>query len=691
LEASVIVKCDCGKSLNVSEQHVGKKARCPSCKNVFDILAPLEPLKVTEVEYTHEPQQDPTPRPTVPPSEKSATRTREALPAEKKLFLQVAAALTGFVLLMFLSYTATVVFAALGLLFGLIGCLVQLIRKSPWKPLLALSAGCLVIMIASTLFAQKERNAEEQTEGQKLQQDNQEQYDNAIAAMQAGDHERAIALLADLGGFNSAEAKLKEARRGRWDQMHAGALATLARLEEEVGEAPGTAKKEAEGILKDYYLLLDAYGDYGDVEEGAKSVIDRAEEKLEEARLAEFVQIHAEALVTLARLEKELAEAPRAAKEEAEGILKDYYLLLENKGGYSDVEEKAKSVIARAGIVEAKREADAIEAAEEMVASGKLDEAESSLRKLKVIDPESVRIQESLAKVEQHQGELKNGELHVRAESALGDGRETEALQLLRLVGKEYSKYGEVEAKLNALVETEVKAALSDIESKSRASDWESAYEALSRLGKAQPDHPRIQELEALLQDGLKARDAEKLRLSSVEDGIKQAGDIVADVGLCDTPLKLKNCWANLRQVRKGDRHFRKAKKLVRKLERCRKKSEQHLSEGGVVVRVYQREKFAEIVDTAFLDTGFDVRVKLSGKGSRHLTLTHIQFNRVFLHQNNSSAQDLLAGATTAGFTRVYYKDGFGSSVYYDLSPEDESKIGHTVLEGMGIGEPFRL
>ena len=687
----MIVKCDCGKSLKVSELHVGKKVRCSSCMNVFDIVAPLEPLKVTEVEFIQRPRPEPSPLPTVASPKPSPTKIREANPAEKKLYLQVAAALTGIALLMFLSYTATVVFATLGLLFGLIGSLLQLIRKSPWKPLLALSAGCIVIMIASTLFAHTERIAEEQAEEQKLQQDNQEQYDDAIAAMQDGDYKKAIALLSDLGGFKGAEAKLKEARRGRWDHMHAGALATLAKLEEEVDAAPGTAKKEGEGILKDYYLLLAPYGDYGDVEEGAKSIIDRAEAKLEEARLAEFVQIHAEALVTLGRLEKELAEAPRAAKKEAEGILKDYYLLLENKGGYSDVEERAKSVIARAGIAEAKREADAIEAAEEMAASGKLDEAEASFRKLKAINPESVRVQESLAKLEQHQAEIKNGELYVRAESSLKDGRETEALQILRLIGKNYSKYGEVEAKVNALVETEVKSALSDIESRSRANDWESAYEALSRLGKAQPSHPRIQELEGLLQDGLKARDAEKLRLSSVEDGIKQAGRIVADVGLCDTPRELKNCWVNLSQVRKGDRHFGKAKKLVRKLERCRKKSEQHLSEGGVVVRVYQREKFAEIVDTAFLDTGFDVRVKLSGKGSRHLTLTHIQFDRVFLHQNNSSAQDLLAGATTAGFTRVYYEDGFGSSVYYDLSPEDESKIGHTVLEGMGIGEPFRL
>ena len=687
----MIVKCDCGKSLRVSKEHIGKKVRCPSCNNTFDLVAPVGPLDALEVELIERPQPKPSPLPIESSSEISPERRRESHPVETKLYLQVAAALAGLVLLLIVSYTATNVFAALGVLVGLVGCLLQLIRKRPWKPLLALAGGCVVIMGVSVLMEQGEKSAQQQAADQKVLLINQERYDNGIAALQSGSYGQAIVLFSNLGEFKDAEEKLKEARTARWDRLHAGALATLANLEEEMDASPGTAKKEAEGILNDYYNQLEKHGDYSDVEDRAKSVIASDEMKVKNAQRAQWDEIHAGALVRLARLEEEVATSPGTAKKEAEEILKEYYNLLDKNGDYGDVENRAKSVITTAGLVEIKQETEAVEAAENMAASGKLGEAEASLRKLKAIYPENARIQENLKTIELRRYELMNDELYTRAASALANGRETEALQTLRLVGKDYSHYGKVEAEINALVETEVSSAIADIETRSRTNEWELASEALSRLRNAKPDHPRIQELEASLQKGLKAHHAEALRIKVVAEGIAHAERIVNDTGLCDTPLELKNCWGKLKQVKKGDKVYRKARRLAHKLERCRQKTKKALDRGLREVMVTQRKDYTNTLDKAFLDIGMDVKFRIRGKYNDQLTLTNVLFDRVWMQYNEEFVQILFKGCKKVGFKRVVLSNGFGMSHSSDLKPQSEANGGQTVLDGLDIGRPFKL
>ncbi len=156
-------------------------------------------------------------------------------------------------------------------------------------------------------------------------------------------------------------------------------------------------------------------------------------------------------------------------------------------------------------------------------------------------------------------------------------------------------------------------------------------------------------------------------------------------------PLELKNCWLKLKQVKKGDKEYRKAKRIAKKLEHCRLQTKKAFDKGLREVMEGQREMEVQRLDTFFLEIGMDVKIKLSGKHKERIILTNVLFNRVWMHHNQQEVHVLVKGCEKIGFERVTFSDGFGLKQYFDLEPQNEARGGQTVLGGMGIGTPFQL
>ena len=104
-----------------------------------------------------------------------------------------------------------------------------------------------------------------------------------------------------------------------------------------------------------------------------------------------------------------------------------------------------------------------------------------------------------------------------------------------------------------------------------------------------------------------------------------------------------------------------------------------------------QRKAIEPDLDKLFLESRLDVKVRVHGDDSTRLTLTNVLFsNRATVHQFTKSGE-LIGMLQKAGFKRASFDDGYGKSLYFDLSPEEETGQGKRKFAELGIDAPLTL
>lgn len=200
-------------------------------------------------------------------------------------------------------------------------------------------------------------------------------------------------------------------------------------------------------------------------------------------------------------------------------------------------------------------------------------------------------------------------------------------------------------------------------------------------------DYPGLPELGAQI--------AEARRKQAVASSIEEARKIVSDEGLCDTPKAISEVWAKIKQVKKDDEEYRKARSLVAQLEKCRKSVEKTFDRTVRKVMVTQRELRASTIERAMLDQGLNVTVKATGRYKDEMTMTWVLLNKAIAHQvtdgGSLKKKSFLGGLQRIGFKKVTFTDGYGESYYYTFKPSDETHGGQKTLAPMGLGEPLKL
>lgn len=184
-------------------------------------------------------------------------------------------------------------------------------------------------------------------------------------------------------------------------------------------------------------------------------------------------------------------------------------------------------------------------------------------------------------------------------------------------------------------------------------------------------------------------------RADEVEQWVARAEAVASDAGLCDTPKEIADAWTNLKNVTPKDGVWKRARRAAAKLERCRKKTLAALVSGGLKLMKEQREEWARKYEIALLDNRIDARVTLRGPWKDMAVITYALFNRAWAHNitDGGSMQEgsFLATLQKMGFKRVTFSDGYDSSFFYKLDPEDERKAFSKVLDNMGLGKPLRF
>lgn len=208
---------------------------------------------------------------------------------------------------------------------------------------------------------------------------------------------------------------------------------------------------------------------------------------------------------------------------------------------------------------------------------------------------------------------------------------------------------------------------------------------AATRLEAAQVRAPALEGVREPLEEAKLA-----LRKDEIAAAISAALTVV-DGDLCNSPDDITRAWNGLRTIQKGEPLHGEAVKVVARLEKCRKAALKYLIKGVTDIMKMQREALAEKYETALLDGGFDVRVRLSGPRKDRMTITYVLFNRAWAHKitgGGSMAKDsFLGGMQDIGFRRVTFSDGFSESFYYDLDPMTETEA----AKATGLAEPFKL
>jgi len=77
----------------------------------------------------------------------------------------------------------------------------------------------------------------------------------------------------------------------------------------------------------------------------------------------------------------------------------------------------------------------------------------------------------------------------------------------------------------------------------------------------------------------------------------------------------------------------------------------------------YTRKAYATQLRNAFLDAGFNIKVKVTGKYNTNLTLTYSLFDEVWTRK--FSKEGRISEWHNMGFQRVYFKNGYDFNVYY--------------------------
>lgn len=212
-------------------------------------------------------------------------------------------------------------------------------------------------------------------------------------------------------------------------------------------------------------------------------------------------------------------------------------------------------------------------------------------------------------------------------------------------------------------------------------SDWSQKRESWAAETKKKRDAAQKEQQER------KAQEQEAKRISEIDEGLAEV-----DTKKC---TGLESGWRKIKKVRPQDPQYEQAKKMLPKLEKCRKKSIKSMEKLLLEMRAENRKNIGKEIDKTFLSNRLDVKVKTSGKGHTKLALTHVFFSSRVSVNDVVKGNGLLGRLEEAGFSKVTFLSGFGERIWYDLDPKNEKE---TVREATkkhfyreGLGEPLAL
>ncbi len=186
-------------------------------------------------------------------------------------------------------------------------------------------------------------------------------------------------------------------------------------------------------------------------------------------------------------------------------------------------------------------------------------------------------------------------------------------------------------------------------------------------------------------------RQAEEGRPARVAEGLAAAEHVLHDKSACDSPRDIADAWSKLKDVRKTDAVYHDVVRITPKLEECRLASMKRITRDNINSMGETRKNIRQLIDTAFLDSGMDVDVRVSGPNNTLLTLSHTLLGSRAVVRKFTDGTTLLQNLRDVGFRKVTFQDRFGNGQYWDLKPDSESHAGAEVLARLGIGDPLEL
>ena len=116
-----------------------------------------------------------------------------------------------------------------------------------------------------------------------------------------------------------------------------------------------------------------------------------------------------------------------------------------------------------------------------------------------------------------------------------------------------------------------------------------------------------------------------------------------------------------------------------------------NLEKGVRTIMREQRKGIRDKIDDFFLKNSMDVKVRVHGKNSDRITLTHVFFDsRVWMRKLKEA--DLFTVLQNAGFKKVYFRTGYDGGFNYTLDPAPETNMPvPKAIADMGLDEPLKL
>jgi hypothetical protein len=193
--------------------------------------------------------------------------------------------------------------------------------------------------------------------------------------------------------------------------------------------------------------------------------------------------------------------------------------------------------------------------------------------------------------------------------------------------------------------------------------------------------------------------DEEEVRRNSVRAGIEKGKEVLAKK--CPTTEALAEAWRHLREVVPVDgESYRAARKLVRKLERCRVKLLKRTRKYAYKVAADRRQQYAERARISFLDAGYNVSVKAYGKYNRNIRFEWSLMSDVAVHRFKKGETSSIwrhLGANykgeirEAGFHEMKLESAFSVWTLDFSFPKDDAAWVESDFERENLGTKLQL
>ncbi len=212
------------------------------------------------------------------------------------------------------------------------------------------------------------------------------------------------------------------------------------------------------------------------------------------------------------------------------------------------------------------------------------------------------------------------------------------------------------------------------------AGSWDEASNQLLALAEVAPTHAAI----APARSRIDAVKLESQRIASVDEGIAMGRRVDRACRDCNTPNAIKEIWERVRQVKRTDRQYSQAKKVVAMLERCRKKVAARLVASLRESKMTQRITFADRLDTTWLKGGYDVRIRLQGQYKEYIRISWPLIDRAVVYQFTEDG-GFIAECTRLGFKKLVFSNGWNESYSYEFEPSNDCEVCNTAMGPMGL------